>query len=368
MFMKTRNKWQMILAGVIATSIFVAPAVHASNYIVQKGDTLTKIAKTHNTTINQLRNWNKIKGDSIYVAQKLVVSNKSVESAKTTTPVKKTTPAKTTTAPVKKTTTVKTTTPVKTKTVKQSSTNVAQVTKNTTETTTYKVVQGDTLTKIANKYNVPVANIKESNSLENDIIYIGQSLKVTAADATQVNGSPTDTTTNGVVTGDSNITVSAEEIGKQQIAKAEALITKQLAQEKAVSKAPNNQGQAVYNKAIDIAKSLIGTPYIFGGNSIDGFDCSGFVQYVYSAAGLNVTRLDSESYFMKGSTKVTTPVPGDVIFFKNTYKAGISHMGIYIGDGQFIHAGSDGVEISKLQYNYWDSRFVAFKRLNQVIQ
>lgn len=61
-----------------------------------------------------------------------------------------------------------------------------------------------------------------------------------------------------------------------------------------------------------------------------------------------------------------TAIPGDIVFFKNTYIEGISHMGIYIGADQFIHAGSNGVQVSKLSFDYWASKFVAFKRFNQL--
>ena len=69
---------------------------------------------------------------------------------------------------------------------------------------------------------------------------------------------------------------------------------------------------------------------------------------------------------MNDTTVVSNPMPGDVVFFKNTYKSGISHMGIYLGDGTFIHAGDNGVEQSNINYSYWKDRFVAFKRFNEV--
>ncbi|MCY1464650.1 putative peptidoglycan endopeptidase LytE [compost metagenome] len=54
------------------------------------------------------------------------------------------------------------------------------------------------------------------------------------------------------------------------------------------------------------------------------------------------------------------------MFFENTYKEGISHMGIYLGDNKFIHAGTDGVEVSDVTYSYWSSKLVAYKRFDSV--
>ena len=82
-------------------------------------------------------------------------------------------------------------------------------------------------------------------------------------------------------------------------------------------------------------------------------------------AGLNMTRQSSESYFTQSAT-VSSPVIGDLVFFENTYKEGISHMGIYIGNNQFIHAGSKGVEIASLDSVYWKEHFVSFKRFHAV--
>ena len=97
-----------------------------------------------------------------------------------------------------------------------------------------------------------------------------------------------------------------------------------------------------------------------------GFDCSGFIYFVHAQAGLNISRQSSEGYFAQSAT-VSTPVVGDLVFFENTYKEGISHMGIYIGNNEFIHAGSKGVEVASLNSVYWKEHFVSFKRFDYII-
>ncbi|WP_249661820.1 C40 family peptidase, partial [Lysinibacillus fusiformis] len=86
----------------------------------------------------------------------------------------------------------------------------------------------------------------------------------------------------------------------------------------------------------------------------------------FNQSGLKIGRTCSEGYFNGNTTLVETPVPGDLVFFENTYKEGISHMGIYIGDNKFIHAVTDGVEISDVTYTYWSSKLVAYKRFDSV--
>ncbi|MGV3487091.1 MAG: peptidoglycan-binding protein [Tuberibacillus sp.] len=110
---------------------------------------------------------------------------------------------------------------------------------------------------------------------------------------------------------------------------------------------------------IATAKKYIGVPYVWGGESPSGFDCSGFVQYVLSQNGISVPRTTSGQY--SGGTSVSTPQKGDLVFFE-TYKAGPSHVGIYIGNGQFIQAStSHGVTITSMDNSYWKPKYLGAK-------
>ncbi|MED4935618.1 C40 family peptidase, partial [Heyndrickxia coagulans] len=84
-----------------------------------------------------------------------------------------------------------------------------------------------------------------------------------------------------------------------------------------------------------VAQKYIGAPYRFGGTTPSGFDCSGFVYYVLNEAGKSIARMDAAGYY-SSSYRVSNPQPGDLIFFENTYKSGISDVGIYLGNNQFI--------------------------------
>ena len=113
------------------------------------------------------------------------------------------------------------------------------------------------------------------------------------------------------------------------------------------------------DKIVATAKKYLGVPYVWGGASPNGFDCSGLVYYVLRSCGYSVSRTSSSMY------KDGTPVdkadlqPGDVVFFQNTYKAGISHVGIYVGGGKFIHSPSTGsvVSYADLNSDYYTSHY-----------
>lgn len=112
------------------------------------------------------------------------------------------------------------------------------------------------------------------------------------------------------------------------------------------------------------ALSLRGAPYRNGGTDPQGFDCSGFVQYVFSQHGLKLPR-DVRNQFDKGKdVDPTTLEPGDLVFF-TTVAPGASHVGILIGGSQFVHAPSSAgvVRVENLSSPYWASRFVGAKRM-----
>lgn len=287
--MQKSKKWRIFTLSTIALSFFAIQTADAATYTVQKGDTLSKIAQLHQVTIEDIKKWNNLSNDMIYEAQKLQVEVKApVEVQK----------------------------PI---------------------IVTHTVAKGDTLSKIARQYKVTLREIKEWNGLTTDKIYIGQALKVTPV---------------------------AAESDKDEI--HTNLPTYEDALSQVIAKNPTANGQAIYNKTISVANTLIGTPYLYGGNSPEGLDCSGFIYYAFNQAGLKIFRDSSEGYFYGKTTKVKNPLAGDLVFFENTYKAGISHMGIYIGNNKFIHAGTVGVEVSDVTNSYWSSRLVAYKRFNEI--
>lgn len=124
------------------------------------------------------------------------------------------------------------------------------------------------------------------------------------------------------------------------------------------------------SKMIDYAHSLLGTPYVYGGTSSSGFDCSGYVYHVFSKFGLELNRSSSTQSEQGNSIPVEQVVPGDVLFFTGTNPniRDIGHVGIVISEPgepvSFIHSSSNGgVKISELE-GYYDTRFMFAKRMN----
>ena len=111
------------------------------------------------------------------------------------------------------------------------------------------------------------------------------------------------------------------------------------------------------------AEKYIGFPYVWGGSSPNtSFDCSGFVSYVYNQCGWSFGRLGAQGLY-NISTRANSPKPGDLVFFTGTYDTpGISHVGIYVGDGWMLHCG-DPIGYANLNSSYWQSHFYAYGKL-----
>ncbi len=106
---------------------------------------------------------------------------------------------------------------------------------------------------------------------------------------------------------------------------------------------------------VHYALSALGTPYAWGGASPRGFDCSGLVQYSYGMAGIKVPRTAAEQRAASAPLDIDHLKPGDLLFFDTTHS--YSHVGIYLGDGRFVHAPSRGkdVRVSTLHNAYWSA-------------
>jgi len=142
----------------------------------------------------------------------------------------------------------------------------------------------------------------------------------------------------------------------------------------ACSTAPTRQYAASddqMNELVMYTVSLADTPYHYGGNSVaNGFDCSGFVDHVYRhSLGITLPRTS------RGISKVGKPVsadelsPGDLVFY-NTQHASFSHVGIYVGDGKFVHSPRTGesVRTEDMRLRYWETRYDGARRIRRTIQ
>jgi len=257
------------------------------------------------------------------------------------------------------------------------------------EAAAYKVKKGDTLYSIAQKHKTSVTSLKSINKLKNNNLRVNQVLQTTAKKTTAAKKpnkvakpAAVKTASTKVYTvkkGDTlyriatnnNISVNTLKawngLKSNSISVGQKLTVKggKAVKSSSVKQTSNGVSDAGYDvdKLISVAKDQLGTPYVFGGSSPSGFDCSGYISYVYGKAGKSIGRTSAAGFYGK-SSKVSDPEVGDLVFFDNTYKSGISHVGIYIGDNQFIHAGGNKVQITSLSNSYWSKHFHSYKRFN----
>ena len=120
----------------------------------------------------------------------------------------------------------------------------------------------------------------------------------------------------------------------------------------------------ISRRLISNAMQYIGTPYVFGGNSLYyGIDCSAYTQQIYASIGINLPRTADYQFEVGIPVSRSELLPGDEVFF-TTYTYGASHCGIYLGDSNFIHASSSrGVTISSLHESYYNSRYIGARRM-----
>lgn len=120
------------------------------------------------------------------------------------------------------------------------------------------------------------------------------------------------------------------------------------------------------NEVVNFAMTLIGTPYKYGGSTpAEGFDCSGFVSYVYARHGVSLPRTSMQQRNSGYEVSIDSLMPGDLIFF-NLPGVKSSHVGIYTGNNKFIHAPSSGKGVSEsklLGHPYWDDKIILIKRI-----
>lgn len=142
----------------------------------------------------------------------------------------------------------------------------------------------------------------------------------------------------------------------------------------ALTEAPRNNSQTVIGTApsvdtvgqriVNQAEKYLGVPYVWGGTTTKGFDCSGYTQYVFKEMGYTLKRTAAQQ--LTNGTAVSGELkPGDLVFFKNTYKTNraASHVGIYIGSNMFIHAGGSKVQITSLDHEYYAPRYIGARRI-----
>lgn len=236
----------------------------------------------------------------------------------------------------------------------------------------HEIDKGESLADIAAAYKVDMGPIIDFNSLANpDVLKVGEKIVIPGAAArVAVASAPAPSAPAAVAEAASRasapVSAAAQTAPRTQVAAAAAAPAAPAAAPARVAvPAPvvGGSGAGVLKNAMN----FVGYRYVFGGSSPAGFDCSGFVWYVHKIAGIDISRgLWGQ---LNGGPRISREnlVPGDTVFFANTYMPGLSHVGIYVGGGNFVNAIDEGsgVGISSLGSSYWASRYIGAARLWQ---
>lgn len=358
-FMKKKNLLMTALATLSASGALLTTGASAlaDSYTVVKNDTLWGLSKKYGVSVSDLKKANGVSGHLIYVGQKLQIPTKSTKSTKT---------AKISTS----TSTVDTT------------------------STTHTVVKGDTLWSLAKKYGVSVSTLMKANNLSSSTILIGQSLNLRAGMTTYgVNGVTTgssstaastntasststtassqapkakkSTTTN--TSSNSNTSTSANTQSQSTASNSSASTTTNTntaasnanttsstntaaSSSQAVSQAPTaststatTTASASASAITSYALTFLGVPYVWGGTTPSGFDCSGLVQYVYSHFGINLGRTTYSQQYAGTKISVASAQAGDLYFWGSYGSA--YHVAIALGGGQYVMAPAPGQNV-----------------------
>lgn len=243
--------------------------------------------------------------------------------------------------------------------------SVSALRKSTTkDNSIYIIRKGETLYRIAKSNGLSVDELKDLNGLKGNKLKIGQRLIINSPSPqySPLRGE-------GWVRGQAEIP-SAEERKIEEIevgaGYALPLSDKEESSYNKMSEAPvvEEQEKGVIGKVLSYAKDLLGIPYRFGGTTLRAIDCSAFVQKVFKSIGIDLPRTAREQFKIGRDVGKDDISEGDLVFFK-TYARYPSHVGIYIGDNQFIHASRKErkVSIDSLDEPFYQRRFIGAKRL-----
>ena len=276
-----------------------------NKYVVKKGDTLSKIASRYRVSVKDLKNVNGMKSDKVKFGMSLIIPNSTL------------------------------------------SRNVEPKTPVISDNNKYIVQKGDNISSISRRYGVSQAELKRANNIKGDTIKSGQLLRVPS----KINGK------NELVVEDIKVEDNDTHINSlPEIETAKAIQS---------NDSSTYENGLTRDVIISIAKRFLGAPYKFGGDSlIRGLDCSAFVNKVFTFFNVDLPRTAREMYKIGRNVTKGELEAGDLVFFK-TYASYPSHVGIYIGDSEFIHASSAAkrVRIDNIDQSYYRKRYIGAKRV-----
>ncbi|ANZ63428.1 hypothetical protein AYR62_04580 [Secundilactobacillus paracollinoides] len=317
---KQYSSVKVLTAGVIGAAGFMIAgsfqSASAKTITVKSGDTVSALASKYDVSASALEKTNHITKDQIFAGQKITLPGTTKTTTKTTT--KANAAAATTT--------------------KLASTST---TKATTSKTTYTVKSGDTLWAISSKYGVTVSQIQKWNNLKSDSIATGQKLVISAS-AAKTSTSTVTTTAKKATTSKTTTSKTTTAAATTTKKAATTTTTKKAATTDKADAVPSASTASVASYAVKLASEKI--PYVWGGASLKGMDCSGLTSYVYQhAAGISLPHNTVSQEAMVSKHSVSKAQVGDLLFWGS---AGATyHVVIYIGNSEYVAAPEPGENV-----------------------
>jgi len=224
---------------------------------------------------------------------------------------------------------------------------------------TYTVASGDTIASIAQSHNMTVTELAKLNQLEGTDVRPGTLLVLD--DQTNVPLDPAEAAAARKLALAAEADFVPSEEGTDVALWAPGSPEAKKSPLRRLAEGIASRTSVIAMRLTKSAMRFLGVPYVFGGTTAAGFDCSGYVQHVFAMLGVHLPRTADAQYEV--GRKPKNLAPGDLVFFQ-TYTYGASHVGIYLGHGRFVHSSSShGVEVSELHDAYWSSRYLGAKRI-----
>lgn len=305
------GRWTFMEVGLVVLSMlfgFHPKGLAEERYTVKPGDSLYKISKSFGVNMEVLKEVNGLEGDGIKPKQVLFIPTQGEKRIRAT------------------------------------------VKRPSSETESYVVKKGDSLYSISKRVGLFVEEIKRMNRLHSAALKVGQVITLPKTEMGEE-------------------VEEAEELGDSERSTIERLAEGNVDKQEAAEPLGKWSNPEERNLFIKVVKTFLGAPYRLGGSTLRGIDCSAFVKKIYEIFNTHLPRTAREQFQIGKKVEKNELEEGDLVFFK-TRRSNNGHVGIYIGNNEFVHASNRNkeVKVDNLDTPYFSKRFLKGVRLKELEQ